>query len=126
MKKVCLLILVLGFSISFVFSQEQKNQEVSESYSYLQAYGLSMEEYAKTITNLMAIELKLSAEQITRIDAINLRFIKAGQVLLEAQEEASSFIDKALRILEKDRDTCVSLVLTKKQLKKFWKYKKNK
>ena len=71
----------------------------------------------------MVIELNLSFDQIDEVDAINLRFVQAEQILLEKLNNDKATLKKAIEVLDEEKTTALSFILTDKQFKGYAKMK---
>ncbi len=105
MKKIFLLTVILVSSLS-LFAQEGRQR-------------MTVEERAKNATEWMKNELKLSPEQITPVDSINLLFAKTQQLLFQAADGDRSKIRDSMEGLEKEKQTALSKVLTPEQLEAY-------
>ena len=105
MKKILLLTIVL-LSSAFLYAQEGRQR-------------MTVEERAKSVTEWMKTELKLTTEQVAPVDSINLLFTKAQQLLFQSADGDRSKIRESMDGLEKEKDAAFSKVLTPEQLEAY-------
>ncbi|MDR1371393.1 MAG: hypothetical protein LBJ72_14925 [Dysgonamonadaceae bacterium] len=105
MKKILLLTVILFSSLS-LFAQEQRQR-------------MTVEERAKSVTEWMSKELKLTPEQITPVDSINLIFTKAQQLLFQTADGDRTKIRESMEGLEKEKEAELSKVLTPEQIETY-------
>lgn len=92
---------------------------VSVSIFAQQGNRRSPEENAKRTTEWMSSELKLTPEQITPVDSINLVFAKAQAKLFETANGDFSSVREAMQKLNEEREKAYAKFLTKEQLEAY-------
>ncbi len=80
---------------------------------------MTVEERAKSVTEWMKTELKLTSEQIAPVDSINLLFAKTQQLLFQSADGDRTKIRESMEGLEKEKVTALAKVLTPEQLEAY-------
>lgn len=80
---------------------------------------MNPEEQAKRTTERMKEELKLTDDQLTKVDSINLLYAQAQQKLFEAAEGNFDGIREAMQALQGERVKAYEEVLTQDQLAEY-------
>ena len=108
MKRNLLLAAVLMFVCTFSYAQNNGRQR------------MTVEERAKRTTEWMQKELKLSDDQVKKVEPINLSFAKATQELREkTSRDDRKGMREAMEKLGKERDEALAKVLTEEQMKLY-------
>lgn len=90
-----------------------------------QRMRLTVEQRAQRMTEWMTDSLQLTPEQIQPVDSINLLFMKAQYVLVQAAEGDRDKIKTSLDALEQQKQLSLQAVLSSEQMDNYQKQMKN-
>ena len=110
MKKNLLLIVCL-FVVSVAVSAQQGQRG--------QGQRMTPEESAKQTTEWMKTELKLTAQQVTSVETVNLDIAKEQAKLRESANGDFASMREAVQKLEEKRVAAFEKILTKEQLESY-------
>jgi hypothetical protein len=112
MKK-CVFFTVFMLASALIFAQAPRGGSRGDEPRF------SPEEMAKRTTERMVRELKLTPEQITPVDSINLLYTKAQQVLFQAANGDREILREKFAALNQEKEKAFEKVLTKDQFERY-------